>query len=336
MKAALRILSAGPGTAIQDGGRHGYLRYGVTSAGPMDPVSHATANMAVGARVDAAALEVSVGGVALTTDRPVVLAVVAAGFAVSVDRTVLPSNTTFQLLPGQVLAIRPGDRGSWGYVAIDGEIALPKALGSLSTHTRSHLGGFQGRALQAGDTLPVTMRKKAGEWETRVIKAPWLGFSPGIIRVIAGPQHDYFSGEQQAIFETSPWKVSGRSDRMAYQLEGPKLVHLRGFNIVSDGVALGAIQVPGDGQPIVLMADRQPTGGYPKIANVIGADIGRLAQARPGDILRFGFVSVADAVDARRQLQRAMADGPELMPLIRTSFTSEFLLERNLISGVVG
>lgn len=334
MKARLRILSAGPGTTIQDGGRSGYLRYGVTVAGPMDVLSHATANMAVGSEQGAAVLEVSLGGITFTVESsPVMLAIIGSGFIVSHDGAPVPSNVKLRLHPGETLSIRSGSRGAWCYVALQGKIDLPVVLGSLSTHVRSHLGGFQGRALQAGDTIPLRIKNAGRACETETIDAPWLERPGHVMRVLAGPQDDYFSADQISIFEAGAWILSPRSDRMAYQLEGPHLVHSRGFNIVSDGVAFGAIQVPGNGYPIILMADRQPTGGYPKIANVIGADLGKLAQMRPGDSLRFKFVSVESAVEALREQQRALAKGPLTRPLIRTTFTSEFLLERNLISG---
>ena len=124
------------------------------------------------------------------------------------------------------------------------------------------------------------------------IVAPWLDRPVDTIRVVLGPQHDYFADDQIAAFLAGPWTVSARSDRMAYFLDGPRLTHARGYNIVSDGIAMGAIQVPGDGRPIVLMADRQSTGGYPKIATIIGPDLGRLAQARPGAVFRFAAVSI--------------------------------------------
>ena len=210
---------------------------------------------------------------------------------------------------------------------------MPPALGSVSTHTRSGLGGLDGRALAAGDELPITEPRTLDPAMAR-IEAPWLDRPGDEIRVLLGPQDDYFAADQIAAFLQGPWTVSGRSDRMAYLLDGPRLVHAKGFNIVSDGIAMGAIQVPGSGQPVVLMADRQPTGGYPKIANVIGADLGRLAQLRPGARFRFRAVSREDAVAARRAEAVALAGPIRLEPLIRTDFPSEFLLERNLISGV--
>jgi biotin-dependent carboxylase-like uncharacterized protein len=207
-------------------------------------------------------------------------------------------------------------------------------LGSLATHSRSGLGGIDGRPLAAGDRLPVEGVYMPSE-TPKMIAAPWLDRSTGVIRVVLGPQDDYFAPDQIAAFLAGSWLVSAKGDRMAYFLDGPVLSHCRGYNIVSDGVAMGAIQVPGDGRPIVLMADRQPTGGYPKIATVIGPDIGRLAQARPGAAIRFKAVSIAEAVTARRSEAELLARPIPFAPMIRTEFSPEFLLGLNLIDGVV-
>ena len=157
-----------------------------------------------------------------------------------------------------------------------------------------------------------------------------------MIRVLLGPQADYFTEAAIAEFLAGSWTIGPRGDRMACFLEGPVLKHSDGFNIVSDGITMGAIQVPGEGQPIVLMADRQPTGGYPKIATVIGADLGRLAQARPGSKIRFRSVTHDESVQARAREADILARGFITEPLIRTQFTSEFLLGLNLIDGVFG
>ena len=188
--------------------------------------------------------------------------------------------------------------------------------------------------LRAGDALKIVDPRPAPV-EPMAILAPWLCERPVKSRVMLGPQQDYFSPEAIETFLTACWRLSERSDRMVYRLEGPILQHVKGHDIVSDGVAFGAIQTPGDGAPLVLMADRQPTGGYPKIANVIGADLSALAQMRPGDLLEFASVSWEEAVAARRARARSIAAGVTLEPLSRKEFSAEFLLERNLVGGVV-
>jgi len=335
-QAALRVLSAGPGVTLQDTGRHGYLRYGVTAAGPMDPLAYATANLAAGNAAGSTAIEISLGGIELTAEaEPLAVAVAGGDFAISLDARVLPSAAlVLTIEPGAVLNIRAGQSGAWCYLAVAGRLVVPQLLGSNATHTRTGFGGVDGRAIRTGDRLPVEPSRRSMP-SIGAIAAPWLDRPPEIIRVVLGPQDDYFSAEQIAAFLDGPWRVSIKADRMAYFLDGPRLTHAKGYNIVSDGIAMGAIQVPGDGRPIVLMADRQSTGGYPKIATVIGPDLGRLAQARPGTAFRFEAVSIAEAVAARREEAAALARDLVVEPLVRTQFSSEFLLGLNLIDGVV-
>jgi biotin-dependent carboxylase-like uncharacterized protein len=328
----LRILAAGPGITIQDGGRHGFLRFGVTAAGPMDPLAHGTANHALGLPREAATIEVSIGGVELGAEGEAVTVAIAGGaFNITIDGRSLPPAAVVRLVPGAKLSIRPGVAGSWCYVAVAGHLQLQPTLGSVSIHTRSGLGG---RALAAGDMLTVSETFHIPDvGDVAAIDAPWLQRPGEIIRVVLGPQDDYFDAAQIAAFVAGPWEVSSRSDRMAYLLEGPQLTHAKGFNIVSDGIAMGAIQVPGDGKPLVLMADRGPTGGYPKIANVISADLGALAQLRAGAKLRFAVVTIDEAVRARKAEAELLSQPITLTPLMRTDFPSEFLLSRNLIDG---
>ena len=314
MSAALKIIAAGPGVTLQDAGRHGYLRYGVTAAGPMDRLAMATAN-----RADGAALPVAIAG---------------GNFEISLDGHRLPSAVRLSLAPGAKLRIRAGNDGAWCYLAVGGHIDIPLMLGSNATHTRSSLGGIDGRALAAGDVLPV---RDAGAYEAGVaaLTAPWLDRSNDPIRVILGPQDDYFSREQIDTFCNEAWTVSHRSDRMAYFLDGAPIAAANGLDIVSDGIVMGAIQVLGDGRPMVLMADRQVTGGYPKIATVIGPDQGPLAQMRPGSSVRFAVSTIDAAVKARRA-ERTILDSPVQAVPLRKQPSAELLLGSNLISGVSG
>lgn len=334
--SGLRVLSAGPGVTLQDGGRHGHLRYGVTVAGPMDPLAHAAANLALGRPRDGAAIEVSLGGVELTAeDAPIDLAVVGGSFTIGHDGRPMPDAVMLRLMPGERLTIRAGRRGAWCYVAVSGRVDLAPALGSLSTHSRARLGGLDGRALRPGDLVPIAERRDAVDQPAR-IRAPELPGENAPIRVMLGPQHDYFAPDQIEAFLSRTWRVGANSDRMAYALEGAPLIHARGHDIVSDGIVHGAIQVPGSGLPFVLMADRQPTGGYPKIATVIGTDIGRVAQSRPGESLVFRAVTRAEAVAERRRVEDVLARPIDREPLGRGDLSSETLLGLNLVSGAVG
>ena len=328
----LRILAAGPGVTLQDEGRRGFLRYGVTPAGPMDANAFLAATRCAGAE---AAIEVSLGGLELAAeDGEIGVAVCGGNFDVRLDGRPLRSACALTLAPGARLSLRAGASGAWAYVAPFGRFDLPKVLGSLATHTRSRLGGMEGRGLVAGDALKI-LDARAGPKEPMALIAAWLGAVSQAFRVLLGPQQDHFADETIAEFLAASWRLSARSDRMAYRLEGPALAHHSGHDIVSDGLAMGAIQIPGDGAPLVLMADRQPTGGYPKIGHVIGADLPALAQKRPGEEVRFAQASLEEAVEARRAKARALGEGVRLKP-ITPELTSELLLARNLVGGVVG
>ena len=331
---ALVIEAAGPGITLQDGGRHGYLRYGITAAGPMDPLMHATANRAVGNAPDATAIEVSTGGLTVTAEGgPLGIAMVSRSFRIALEGAALPDAVALTLEPGRTLSVRAGPSGAWGYLAVQGRFDVTPVLGSTATHTRSGLGGLGGRGLVSGDRLLVA-EARLGEMSPHRLIAPWLDRDPSEIRVVLGPQDDYFAPDQIAAFLAGPWIVSPRGDRMACFLDGTPLHHAKGHDIVSDGVAMGAIQVPGNGLPIILMADRQSTGGYPKIATVVGPDLGRLAQAQGGTRLRFRSVTVAEAVAARRAERDALREPVAREPVLRTDFASDFLLGLNLVGGV--
>jgi biotin-dependent carboxylase-like uncharacterized protein len=329
VSGVLRVAAAGRGVSLQDEGRWGYLRFGVTATGPMDALAHEAANRAAGRAPGAAAIEISLGGAEFVADGgDVGFALVSGGFRVACDGEALPPDCIANLRAGQRLTVRAGESGAWAYLAPFGEIDRAPTLGSLSMHARSGMGG---EGLVAGDAIALS-DVQSGPSAPRALGAIRTS-DDDPIRIVPGPQDDYFDAENFARFLEGPWRVSLRSDRMAYALEGPKIGHAKGFNIVSDGICFGAIQIPGDGQPFVQMADRAPTGGYPKIGTAIAADLGRLAQMRPGATLRFRAVSVAEAVEAWRQARAQMIAalaGPR-----GAALRSEDLLAHNLVGGVV-
>ena len=335
MTARLVVLAAGPGVTVQDAGRSGFSRWGVTGCGPMDPAAFRLANRALGGDGDRVAIEISAAGLEVTVEGGSLdLALVGGEFDVRLDDRRLPSAVALRLEPGARLAVRTGASGAWCYLSIAGAIDVPSVLGSRATHTRSGLGGLDGRGLKAGDRLEILGSRRVIETAS-AIDAGRLDEDHGPIRVVLGPQHDHFSADQIEAFLGRDRRLSPRSDRMAYALEGEPLTHARGHDIVSDAVAHGAIQVPGSGLPFVLMADRQPTGGYPKIATVIGADLGRMAQIRPGEVVRFRAVTVEEAVAARRRMAERLARPVRFSPVVRDAFTAADLLVFNLVSGVV-
>ncbi|MGH6936519.1 MAG: biotin-dependent carboxyltransferase family protein, partial [Methylocella sp.] len=323
----LRVLRAGPGATIQDGGRHGYQRYGVTPAGPMDWVAFRTANFALGNDDRAAAIEISFAGLEVVCEgAPLLLGYAGGAFLWLRCGVPLPKAARLLLEPGETLAARAGDSGAFAYLTAEGGFETPITMGSRATHTRSAMGGIEGRMLRAGDLLPAatTARLDGASFEA-TIDASWLASEPDPFRVVLGPQDDYFTAETLSSFFEGQFTLTPAADRMAYRFDGPEIFHARGYDIVSDGVALGAIQVAGDKKPLVLMADRQPTGGYPKLGHVARADIGRLAQMRPGETCRFRAVSVADARVALLRREEEIAQTiSQLRPLPRT-LTSELL-----------
>ena len=336
MGGGLRVLRAGPGATIQDGGRHGYLRFGVTPAGPMDWVAFQTANSALG-NDRAAAVEVSVGGLEVTCkDAPLALAFAGGAFLWRRDGVLLRQAARLVLEPGKTLAARAGDSGAFAYLAVEGGFETPVMMGSRATHVRSAMGGIEGRMLRAGDVLPAasTERPDGASFEA-TIDAPWLARETDRFRVVLGPQDDYFTMETLSAFFEGQFTLTPVADRMAYRLTGPDIAHAGGYDIVSDAIALGAIQVAGDKKPLILMADRQATGGYPKLGHVARADIGRLAQMRPGETCRFRAVSVAEARAALLAREDEIAMTQQRLRPLRRELTSERLFEANLIDGVV-
>lgn len=324
MSGRLVIHAAGPGTTIQDSGRRGYLRFGVSAAGPMDWQAHGRANILASNPENAAAIEVGLGGIEIGAENAVVsLGFAGAPFLLTRDGQSLPAAGRIRLKPEERLTIKPGASGAWFYLSPAGGIDLPPVMGSLSTSLRTGIGG---KALAAGDRVPL----RAG------VSLPELRFEPAAspahaIRVLPGPQDDYFTPEALERFFTSSWRLGPRSDRMGYRLDGPALAHAKGFNIVSDGIEMGAIQVPGDGKPILLMADRQSTGGYPKLGYVIRADLPRLAQYRAGEALQFEKATIELARSALFAALREMRD--TMRHTHALGLSSEFLLSQNLISG---
>jgi biotin-dependent carboxylase-like uncharacterized protein len=350
MKPALRVLAPGLLTTVQDLGRPGYQHLGIPVGGALDPVSFRAANALVGNAPGTGALEVAYVGPTLAVDADDVrfsfVGALAPVDILPAPVDILPNETasrgrridimrSVRLRRGEVVRIGSLLGGTVLYVAIEGGFDIQPELGSISTYIRGNFGGWQGRALQAGDRLPL-LRNTAPERDERRLDGLDLS-PPSRFRVIAGPQSDYFSEREIARFFDSVYTVCAGSDRMGMRLDGPQLEHIRGFNITSDGIAPGSIQVPGSGKPIVLLADRQTTGGYPKIATVISADVPALGRLAIGAKIAFEPVTLAAAEAARRNLL-AEIDGlnDKIVPLARASTeVLPRLLDCNLVSGVV-
>lgn len=331
--SGLTIEDCAPGATVQDLGRPGYQRYGVSGSGAMDGFAHRIANALVGNPEGAATVEFVFRGGRYTVDRPALVAVTGGDFEVKLEGRPIGAWRSVALAPGEELSVGPAPDTVYGYLAVAGGIAVAPVFGSRSTQTRSHLGGLEGRALRPGDRLPLG--EDPGGGVARLLPEPGRGYPHGAIRVVPGPQDDYFSEAGWATFLNEAYTVTAHRDRMGMTLDGPAIEHARGFNIISDGILCGSIQVPGSGVPIILLADRQTTGGYPKIATVATADLPRLAQTASGATVRFRRIDVAAAEEAALAARRAYEQAVRsFIPAGQSALSSGRLLAANLISGV--
>ncbi len=290
-------------TTVQDLGRWGQQHQGVPVAGPMDPYSHRLANRLVGNREDAAALEVTLLGPELQAAGDVVCAVAGAQFELQVNGTAVGMHMPFTVPSGGRLKFGNRLAGARATLALRGGVDVPAVFGSRATSIISRMGAFGGRPLVAGDVLPIGFAPlQAGAGGTP-LRLPAGGTR---VRVILGPHDAMFTGEALQTFLNSRYVVTPHSNRMGYRLEGTPLTHAGSADILSDATPIGSLQVPASGQPILLMADRQTTGGYPKIATVITADLPLAGQLTPGDWIEFAAVSRRDTIDALRQQERRL------------------------------
>jgi antagonist of KipI len=272
----------------------------------MDVRSLVIANRLVGNADNAAGLECTLLGPRFTVETACAIAVTGAEAPITVNGQPAPSWTTLPLVPGDAVRIAAARAGVRIYVAFSGGLDVPPALGSRSTYLRGRLGGVEGRALRRDDLLRLFPAPPPAVRRVTDADLPVFETEPEI-RVVLGPQAERFTAEGIAALLGNPYEMLPQSDRMGARLTGPRIAHARGHDIISDGIALGSIQVPGDGQPIVLLVDRQSTGGYTKVATVGSFDIGRIGQVKPGQRLRFKAVDVAEAHRLRHAWAHALA-----------------------------
>lgn len=341
MTAALKVIQPGMQTTVQDLGRTGGQSLGIPVSGAMDATALRAANVVVGNPQDTAGLEIALAGPTLEAAADSIRVALAGGTGeLTIQRTNGESERagtlqSVRLVRGDTVRVGSIPGSAVAYLAIEGGLDLAPFQGSLSTYVRGGFGGLDGRALRAGDLLPLRQAAAPDRGEVRL---DGFDLAPrAAIRVVLGPQDDYFTPDALATFLGSEYVVSREADRMGMRLEGPALAHNeKGFNIVSDGIAPGAIQVPGNGLPIILLADRQSTGGYPKIATVISVDLPALGRTSPGARLRFERVTVETAQTLRREHEAMMRTLPERLVGVRAEgFDLERLLKENLVSGVI-
>ena len=300
MTAVFEVLYPGVLSTIQDLGRTGWQRHGVGTAGAMDRFALQVANLLVGNPRGTAALEIGMGGLRLKCLQDWIVAVCGADLGAAI-----PLWKSIRVRKGDELVFRSAVRGVWAYLAPAGGVAADVVLGSRSTSLRENLGprpAAKGDLLRAGPPGPST---RDGRLFLPSVTPEYT--DPAVVRVVLGPQEEMFTRESVNAFLSEPFQVTPRSNRMGYQLSGPLLRHKEKADILSEAVATGSIQVPADGQPIVLMADRQTTGGYAKIATVISADLPAMAQVRPGSKVAFRSVSVDEAQDAAVEVERMLS-----------------------------
>jgi antagonist of KipI len=305
----LTIVKPGMLTTVQDLGRWGLQSRGVPVAGPMDAYSHRLANRLAGNDPAAAALEITLIGPEIQSDGDVICAVAGASYALQVDGVAVAMHQPFVLRAGARL--RFGERGSGARatLAVRGGIDVPVVFGSRATSVLARMGPFDGRPLRAGDVLPVGAPPAASRREggaSAAIAPLSIPAGGARVRVLPGPHADRFTKQAFEILFSGRYTITPQSNRMGYRLEGPSLAHKGSADILSDATAIGSLQVPASGQPILLMADRQTTGGYPKIATVIGADLPLAGQLAPGDWLEFRECTRDAARDAARMRFQAL------------------------------
>lgn len=319
---SLRVVRPGLLTTVQDGGRHGLQYLGVVPGGAMDPVALRLANALVGNAVDAAALEITLLGPELAFETGGLVALCGADMDAKLDGIPLPGNRPVLVEKGAVLRTGRTTVGSRAYLAVAGGIEVPPVLGSRSTYLPAKFGGLEGRALKAGDRLPLAAnawskslrsyerlpgRRESGGLRSVRWTAPSLTLpdrEPVLIHAMEGRHYALFDAASRRAFFEAVWKVTPESNRMGFRLAGPVLARSEAGELISEPACFGSVQVPAGGAPIALMADHQTTGGYPKIAEIAGADVPRLAQLAPGATVHFARSTLEQAEQLRLALRQ--------------------------------
>ncbi|WP_421616931.1 biotin-dependent carboxyltransferase family protein [Brevibacillus sp. TJ4] len=300
----IRVIRPGMFTSVQDMGRFGFQKYGVIVSGAMDTFAHRIANMLVGNKDTDASLEMTIKGPTLEFRDDALIAVCGGDMSPTADGIPIPLWKPVFLRKGSVLDFGHCRSGIRAYLAVAGGWSVPRVMQSRSTYLRAGIGGFYGRALQAGDELaygePAALARRIADRLALDAKDVFAATDWGIaqellpryggqrpIRAIRGNQADWFASDSVRHFFSEPFRVTPQSDRMGYRLDGPILELNEQTELLSEAVAFGTVQVPAEGKPIVLLADRQTTGGYPKIAQIAAVDLPVIAQMKPGDTLRF-------------------------------------------------
>ncbi len=306
----IEVRAPGLLTTVQDLGREGFGPMGVSPSGAADPLALRIANRLVGNAEGAASLEMTLIGGTFAFPERTVVALAGSDFGATLDDKCVEMWSSVEVRPGQTLRMGPTRSGARCYLCVRGGIDVKLFLGSASTHLLSGLGGFEGRALRKGDVLRIG--SAAGSFRTfrkrKVAAKAVAELQPRkVLRVTAGPQGNSFSEEAREMFQARTYRVAEESNRMGLRLEGPAIASAAGGEMLSEGVCLGAVQITASGLPIILFVEQQTTGGYPKIANVISADLSTLGQLRPRDEVRFELVEMETARSLLAEQEKLLA-----------------------------
>ena len=292
----IKIIKAGLLTTIQDMGRFGYQETGMSVSGVMDTRSASLANILVGNDENEGVLEVTMMGPTIQFTADNIIAVTGGDLSAALDGAPLTTNKAILVKAGQTLSFAAPKTGARAYVAFAGGLDVPVVMGSKSTNLKSKIGGFNGRKLEAGDEIAFTAPKTSlPNLIMRKLPVPDFSAKSHEIRVVLGPQDDCFPQSSIDTFFNNEYTISNEYDRMGCRMQGPVIKHKVGGDIITDGISFGAVQVPSHGNPIVMMADHQTTGGYTKIGNVISVDLPILAQCMPGHKIHFKWISIEAA-----------------------------------------
>lgn len=302
----IKIIKPGLFTTIQDKGRWGYQRFGIPVSGTMDDFSTRIANIIVGNDEYSAVLENTFLGPEINFCCDEVISITGGNMKPKVNGISVPMWTSLLVKDGDILSFSSAVSGLRSYIAFSRGLDVPDIMESKSTFTRGGLGGYEGRKLSIGDEIKLGTRDLDSSGSYLSSRFIPIYRKEETIRVIMGPQDDYFTDEAIRVFLDSKYAITHEADRMGYRLDGPKITHKKGADIISDGIVFGSIQVPGHGSPIIMMADRATTGGYTKIGTVITSDLGVLAQMGQGNVIRFQKISLEKAHEIYREYENKL------------------------------
>ena len=327
----IKILKSGLFTTIQDKGRWDYQKFGMSVAGAMDQFAMRVANMLVDNEEFCAVIETTFLGPEIEFFCDEVIAITGGDMSPKLNGETVQMWTSLLVEEGDKLTFAGAKSGVRSYIAFSRALNVPEIMGSKSTFVRGNLGGFEGRKLDNGDEIPLGEREIASKGSFLSNKDTPIYQKDNKIRVVLGPQDDYFTDEALNLFLNTSFQITSEADRMGYRLDGPKIGHKAGADIISDGIVFGSIQVPGHGSPILMMADRATTGGYTKIATVITPDLSTLAQMGPGASIRFEKTSIQQAQDIYKDYENKLKDIKKNIQENKFEFDKNILFNLNML-----